>query len=74
MVHGRTCAETERLSWSGVSFGEDSVLSATVRVPFLFENLQQQASQLLLVVASSVLGQPSPQVGLGELKGLLPVS
>jgi len=43
-----------------------------VVVPFLFENLQQQASQLLLAVATSVFGQPSPQAGLGELKRLLP--
>jgi hypothetical protein len=40
--------------------------------PFLFENLQQQASQLLLAVAAGVFGQPSPQAGLGELKALLP--
>ena len=39
---------------------------------FLFENLQQQASQLLLAVATMVFGQPSPQAGLGELKRLLP--
>ena len=53
-------------------FWEQSSVSFLVVVPFLFENLQQQASQLLLAVAASVFGQPSPQAGLGELKHLLP--
>jgi hypothetical protein len=43
-----------------------------VGVPFVFENLQEQTSQLLLAVASSVFGQSPPQAGLGKLKGLLP--